>query len=538
MARESVGGLSPELKYYFREYQKDLKNYEGLTSHRQLLIDLIKCHVIFCGDYHTLSQAQRTVLRFLRQTHKVLKRQKRRPVLALEMFSPKDQKYLNAYLTGKLSEKVFLERTSFRQRWGFQWENYAPLLKFAKEHEIQVLGLAPGKSVNIKDRDRFAAKQIADLTQKHPEVVIFALMGDLHLADNHLPLELEKHLKKRKLKRESIVIHQNDEKFYWSLVEQGLERYVEVIKVKKGVYCVMNTPPWVKLQSYLTWVEAVAEGAGPRGTARDYAKAIDSLDHSHEVEETIKILKDFFEIQDIVEEDFHIRGPLDLSFLENLDKEHEISRNQLKVLARSVAEFDSQFFPKSNDLFLTNLGMNHLTAQTAFFLHSKLSGFQGVFERPRRDFYTFVWIEALAFLCSKLINPKRKAPPEAELRRTLRTARRKGEAKTTGLKATQFVLLHLEKERRFKQNLKGKFHLSIPEVASNPDTLFIFYKAAKLLGGILGNALHAGLYEARVSKDEIRELFYSPFTLSHQPKKLYLKWVVRLDAYQYRDLVA
>lgn len=536
-ARHYVGRLSPDLKYYFQEYQDNLKNYEGLTSNRQLLIDLIKCQVIFCGDYHTLSQAQRTVLRFLKSTHKILRRQKRPVYLLLEMFSPRDQKYIDAYLKGRLAEKTLLAKTKFREQWGFQWENYAPLLRFAKEHKLGVVGVHPSRQTTIKERDRFAAGLIAEITEEDPSAVLFVLMGDLHLAENHLPKEFDRVLKSKKLKRNAIVVHQNNERFYWSLVEQGLERFVEVIKVKSGVYCVMNTPPWVKLQSHLKWVEAVAEGAGPKGHARDYARAIDSLDHSHEIDEALKLLRDFFEVADPIDDDFHIRGPLDLSFLEDLSKNKAFSKRELKILTAALGEFDSQYFPRSNDLFLTNLGMNHLTAQTAFFLHSKLSGFKGIFEKPRRDFYTFVWIEALAFLCTKLLNPKRKVPSEAELRRLLRTARKKGEGRSSTSKALQFVLLHLERERRMKAKGDTAFTLRVSDGELSVDSIIMYYKASKLLGTLLGGALYASLYEGRVGKDEIRELFYCPFTPFHEPKRLYTKWVIRLDAYQYRDLV-
>ena len=69
-----------------------------------------------------------------------------------------------------------------------------------------------------------------------------------------------------------MVILQNNERFYWKLVALGLEQLIDVVKVKDGVYCVMNTPPWVKLKTHLKWTEVMAEAEPPSVGA---AKGID-----------------------------------------------------------------------------------------------------------------------------------------------------------------------------------------------------------------------------------------------------------------------
>lgn len=537
-ARTTLGGLSPELQRYFREYQQDFKSYERPTTKRELLMEVLASQVVFCGDYHTLSQAQRTVIRILRDTIKILKRKKRSLVLALEMLSEEDLPSVRKFLQGKLSEQRFLAKTRFRERWGFQWENYRELFLFAKEEGVSIIALGRHNlNAPLKVRDKYASRILAEMTKEDPDALIFSLMGDLHLAQKHLPSDFKAELKKKRLDRSVLVIHQNHEQFYWELVEQGMEQFVEVIRMKPRVYCVMNATPWVKLQSHLKWIETLSEGSPGKNALSDYARAIDLLDHSHEVTSMISILRDFFEISDPIPEDFRIRGPLDLSFLERVQENKTYTRMQQKILSREMGEFESIFFPKEDILFLTNLSINHIAVQTAYYMHSTLSHFSGIFERPGVDFYTFVWIEALAFLCSKVVNPKRQCHGMIDLRRKLRSYRKKKLGKSTNAKATQFALVHLEVERKRMYGRKGKLGLRIPKETSSIETILAYHKAAKILGALLGHGIYSALMENRVEKDEVRALFYCPFTQKHNPLKLYLQWTERLEPYRFREIV-
>lgn len=537
-SRESLGELSPELQKYLREYQRDFATYEKPTTKRELLMEVLASQIVFCGDYHTLSQAQRTVIRILRETVKVLKRKKKTLVLALEMLSEQDLPYVQKFLAGRLSERGLLQKTEFRKRWGFAWENYRELFYFAREERLRVMALSQNrKKTSLKARDAFAAKVLCDMTEEDPDALVFTLIGDLHLATNHLPGKLKAELRGRRLERGVLVIHQNHEEYYWDLVEQGMENFVEVIKVKPRIYCVMNTTPWVKLQSHLKWLETVSEVTIGTSALSDFGKALDLLDHSHEVVSILSILKEFFEITEPIPDGFYINGPLDLSFLERIAQKKTLTQKEQRILSHSIKEFDSQFFPRENILFLTNLSLNHLAAQSAYFIHSYLSGFQGVFERPNRDFYTFLWIEALAFLSSKVMNPKRQCLGFYDLKRKLREFRKSGEGKSSQAKATQFAFIHLEKERKISARQGRKLSIRVPQQVVSMDSLMAYYKAAKILGALLGQALYSALLENRVEKDEVRALFYCPFTPPHNPKKTYLQWTQRLEPYQFRDVV-
>lgn len=61
--------------------------------------------------------------------------------IALEMFQRPFQPVIDRYLAGELSEAEFLNQTEYSQRWGFSWELYAPILRFAQTHQLPVIAL-------------------------------------------------------------------------------------------------------------------------------------------------------------------------------------------------------------------------------------------------------------------------------------------------------------------------------------------------------------------------------------------------------------
>jgi uncharacterized iron-regulated protein len=61
--------------------------------------------------------------------------------IGLEMFQRPFQPVIDRYLAGDLSEADLVEQTQYLERWGFPWEFYAPVLRFAQENEVPVLAL-------------------------------------------------------------------------------------------------------------------------------------------------------------------------------------------------------------------------------------------------------------------------------------------------------------------------------------------------------------------------------------------------------------
>ncbi|MEO0456870.1 MAG: ChaN family lipoprotein [Cyanobacteria bacterium P01_A01_bin.114] len=61
--------------------------------------------------------------------------------IALEMFQRPFQPLLDQYVAGEISETDLREQSEYDTRWGFPWEYYAPILRFARAHQIPLLAL-------------------------------------------------------------------------------------------------------------------------------------------------------------------------------------------------------------------------------------------------------------------------------------------------------------------------------------------------------------------------------------------------------------
>lgn len=509
-AKHSLGGLNKELRRYFEEYRQQFTQFESIATKRELLQKVLGSNLVLVGDYHTLPQAQRTVIRILRDLVPALKLHNRNIILALEMARPSDRRTLKSYLGGAISETAFLKKISFQRNWGFPWENYRSLFQFARESGVQIVGINRAetrKGHSLLQRDRFMAQELVACTKKDPKALVLALVGDLHLADTHLPLRIKQGLKKQKLKRELLVIHQNVERYYWNLVREGLEQLVDVVRVRKDVYCILNTPPWIKLQSHVRWLDWDAEG---------------TLESTDEIASYVQMISDFFEIDAPRTSNFSVHSPIDSLSLESLERRKLHSKRELRFIGACLGEFKSFFIPRANILYLATLSPNHCAAQAALYVHTEASGFDKVFQDPQRDFYRFVWAEAIAFLGSKVINHKRKCPGRQDLERIADSPSAAGDSG----EVARFVLSLLKKEETFLTTGKIQRFLLVP---GKP--LLFYYKAAKVIGALLGQSLYTAVTEEVISKHDLRKILELPLheQSSRQNEALYFRWVKNLN---------
>jgi uncharacterized iron-regulated protein len=110
----------------------------GFTStQRQILEDLRAAKIIYLGETHDSladHQAQLAIIQNL-QAHNP------RIAIALEMFQRPYQTYLDQFLAAKITEGELREKTEYDQRWGFDWEFYAPILRFAQTKKLPLIAL-------------------------------------------------------------------------------------------------------------------------------------------------------------------------------------------------------------------------------------------------------------------------------------------------------------------------------------------------------------------------------------------------------------
>jgi len=129
---------------------------EQLIPVQTVLSDLAEADVVYLGETHdrlTDHQAQLAIIQALHQTHPQL-------AIGMEMFQRPYQGILDRYLAGEITEAELRQQSQYDQRWGFPWENYAPILRYAQTHDLPVLALNTPTEVTR----RVAARGLDDLS--------------------------------------------------------------------------------------------------------------------------------------------------------------------------------------------------------------------------------------------------------------------------------------------------------------------------------------------------------------------------------------
>jgi len=62
-------------------------------------------------------------------------------VIGVEYFQRRFQPYLDAYIEGSISEREFLTKTEYFDRWGYDYRLYRPIFRYAREQHIPLVAL-------------------------------------------------------------------------------------------------------------------------------------------------------------------------------------------------------------------------------------------------------------------------------------------------------------------------------------------------------------------------------------------------------------
>ncbi|AFZ32310.1 protein of unknown function DUF399 [Gloeocapsa sp. PCC 7428] len=134
-----------------------------ISNLQDLLPHLAKANVVYLGETHNNLQHHQMQLEIIQSLHK----QQPKIAIALEMFQRPYQQFLDQYIAGKLTEQELLEKTEYNQRWGFPWENYAPILRYAKANKLPVLALNTPSEVTRQ----VAREGLASLTPQQRQFI-------------------------------------------------------------------------------------------------------------------------------------------------------------------------------------------------------------------------------------------------------------------------------------------------------------------------------------------------------------------------------
>jgi hypothetical protein len=510
LVRESLG-YNPGVEKYKKEYGRYLKGYEEVSNKTELIRKALAADLIFHGDYHTLKQSQHSVLRVLREIQG-----KRDIIMCMEMFHGSDQKFVDSFMSGDLSESVFLSKIDYAKKWPFHWGNWRPIISFCQENEIPILGINTdtdeGKGISgLRKRDRYSTSIVTKAFIRNPGKLIYVVSGDLHVAPNHIPKNVEKLLKQLEETGKIFIIFQNAENLYWKLCDQRLEES-DVLRISENMYCVMNTMPANKIQSYLNWLEYSEDAYFP--VHRDWE--LDELEQSRAmVNEMVHTLASILKLE-FASDALHkltLYYPDNLYFLELIQNRPQI-KSQLRLVKDKIKRGEGFLLEYEHSgenaylIYLANSSINMATEEACHFLNAVLRGPLKKPISPFDHFYRNVITECLGFFGSKFLNEKRNAQTENSIRQFLGKVKR-GEVKTDqeSTQVATYILQHFYLQRKTtdsKEYMK-KFHT---QYKSRSAISRIF---STQLGYMLGNKLYYAVKRGKFSIDRIREIFCDPF---------------------------
>jgi len=490
--RHRLGEDTPELMRYQKVYQKEfLKKWQSATK-EDLWQRISESQVVLMGDFHALHQSQKAQLRILRHIPK-----ERKVLLAVEFFEAADQEKIDRYLSGKMSEREFLKSIQWQTKWGFPWEHYRPLLRWAQKHKISVFGINKSykkrSAATLKSRDIFAGKKIADLMQKNPDHLVFVIYGDLHLAGPHIPQEIERHAGKSSAKK-ILRIFQNAERIYFQLLQHDLESSADVVRLSQNAFCLMSVPPWVKWQNYLMYLEQAYDVGLEAEDEDDDEMALDYTDH---VGRYVQIISEELGLSVSLDE-LSVYTARDSSFWHQVRQSYDTDK--LRRIEEMIADEMSFYLPEIKAAYLARATVNHAASLAMRYIHAQTRAVKRLLSQVPEDFLGLIWLEAVAYFGSKIINHKRKTDTVADIKASLSS---RG-PNNLGKEALQLALAQKMHELMV---ITG-----VPQhrLQARPRKKWSYWLAASLLGGMLGERLYGGYRKKLVSPLTIQSFLKKP----------------------------
>jgi len=517
-ARTFAQGASPSLLSYSAKFEASLPDSFEPTHLKDILMAMHSAEYLLYGDFHTLKQSQRGLLRLLRAY--LARYKKRGLVITMEMFKAKDQQHVDAYMSGRCSEQEFLDRVHYSRDWGFPWPNFKMILDFARDASIPVIGVnSPNAGRDaLGFRDKFTAKRLAETHYLFPNRTIVCLIGEYHLADDHLPKALTQELAGHGIKARVARVLTNVDRYYFDLLQKPGDLPPEYLQLGKNFYCIMNSPPWMKWQSYAIWEEMRSiggndlddEDADADADLEPYTE--EAFDFDYQFFGLVKNLAHFLGVKarDAQLSKFHIFTSAEADFYNELREDGSLPKAEISRIIERTTLDGVYFISESSTVLLADVSINNMADAAGQFLHHVLTGFDDVCSNQAEEFYRKVIKSAVGMLGSKILNPRRKSPDLKQWQGFLEQNNRRrliGHAKLKRNTARAILRHHAWIEERLKDPERRFRH--------PPSSIFAFnktagYEVSRAIGHMLAFQLYGRVMNNQVPTEFVRNIFRQP----------------------------
>jgi hypothetical protein len=450
---------SPSRKY-IQEFSEEFETFESPCQRDEILAEAQDCNLIWVGDYHALPASQTYAAELLTE----IAQTKGNVALAVEPVFAESQKTLDLWMSGKISEREFLDRIRYDEEWGCDWAGYKAIFDTARQLRIPVYGVDchPRNDMrSIGRRDLGVARRIAGLLEKNPDRTLMVVFGESHLAAKHLPSRVETILERRGVRAKSLLILQNIDALYWKLQEAGLGES-RAVRMGEGSYCVFNATPIEKYESFRQYLHKCIE----EDSSGDWTLMAQTL---------MEVMMNFLAVKK--DEAVANRMP-------------EIDGNQVSATAEEFARW----------------------------IHQECRGElkKPVSRAVQDEFFVKVIENGLGYFCSKLLDSSRDGI-ESLAERVFSQIGRNDQL-------TRAIELLVHPERRPGAQHFAALRSAVEARAGKQKAMRML---SQLLGYALGRRLYNAFLQSRISRREIQALFHEPLNTPHRPLECYRELTVR-----------
>jgi uncharacterized iron-regulated protein len=138
-----------------------------LLTPAELPARLAGVRLLLVGESHTDADFHLVQLRVLQE----LQRSGRPVLVGLEMYPQTEQRWLDAWSDGSLTEEGFLRLSRWYKNWGYNWDYYRDIFLFARDHGLRLFALnAPREVVSAVGRKGLAGLSAEERARIAPKV--------------------------------------------------------------------------------------------------------------------------------------------------------------------------------------------------------------------------------------------------------------------------------------------------------------------------------------------------------------------------------
>lgn len=505
---------------YLCDFTEAYLDYDRVLTTPELEQKFRSADVLLVGDYHALAASQNFAAELLAR----LASAGRPVILALEMVFARDQRMLDRWFRGEISEDELRSGIRYDEEWGYDWEPFAQVLRLAPQHSCGVYGIDSGPRGSMRRiglRDRNAAVKIAELREKFPQAIVLALFGEAHLAPNHLPRWLRQNRPQDRI----LTVLQNVDELYWKSAGE-LRDGVQAVAVNDDAVCVFNSTPLEKYESYRIYIERWRTEPSQPDLAPTFYNVVDSLLQSLGLEQYYPAAGNH--PSTLAEEYPEVQTCSDQRGLERLLLRRGLLAAERRQALGKLRLNGCVYLPRQNVLLMERLQMAAAAEEAVRFVQSECRGpasFQGpwIGSSAEHQFYFEVMERALVTFGVRVLLPNHPVAREGDLQALCSQPSEVIEQQTP-FQGREFMdmigllILHKELEKGRRWNALPQTMVSAFSATGKRREFLVH-----LLGAMLGAEMHEAYLAGLLTRSYLRSLFFRKTHLPGAAKKAYFE---------------